>query len=303
MKTLLKNKKMISGLVATTLGVAILVMSLSVAWFSSGGSSTTSITLGQLSVDGQLYSLGDDVDQNYPGTNWYEGRAGWLQKGGNLSAFTQLDLTVFVRQNPGYGTWEGYANDWLTVIEDGITDMVHPLGTWIGIGDAVRYIWFTGHDGKYYVEMDGNDRLHFAYDLEIPTWLKNDFQAAAVSVNFNWDAVQARPDPEAIVDYFNIPDLVIADLEFDIGGFKFIAPGPAILGTTNAAGVNEPFFKIIDNLVMYPPVNGLNANGDGTTFSTFSSGPSALEALADYVQSLEDGWLKYSLCEAYGIAP
>ena len=314
MKTLLKNKRLISGLVATTLGVAILVMSLSFAWFTSDGSAANTITLGSLKVTGGFYSLNEQGDQNYPGTQYYHDQAAWLKKDGNLQGFVQLDMYGILTQDPALGNGSGKV-DWVSIKEEGVPAFTnsagvdipakaHELGVWYNLANDDCYTWFIGADGKYYVEIDGNDRIHVGYDVDIPTDLGNAWQGAALEIKFDWLAVQARPQ-EAAVEVFGsaVPKMVMGFIDEGMGP----VPAPIIDGTAvpNSSGVpvGKAYFELLKGFFVYDPADGpqLNPNGDGVYFSAFSVGVEPLKAFEAYVQGLaDDFWVKHVLIAEFG---
>ena len=313
MKKLMKNKRMISGLVATTLGVAILLMSLSLAWFTtSGGGKVNEIVLGKLDIEGELDFEPEEV-YLYPGTPTYFNQVAYIQNTGTLNALCQLDIKTTIDKvglpltNPLIYT---------KIVEDATYDnydpsikKTHELGTW-GMYDPdegvfTSYNWLKGADGKYYIEMFGNDELHFAYDFILDKDLGNDYQAAPIKVQLTWEAIQA--DPVDAVPAL-IPGLEIKDLE-PFPGAGYQVPTPVYELTP---GNWQPFFTALPGFtfVTYDGTNLADPfGGDGVqpwypdddTLSAFGA-YDAQKALAEaYLDSLPNNWLKVAIADANGI--
>ncbi|MCL2151890.1 MAG: hypothetical protein FWH57_02855 [Oscillospiraceae bacterium] len=335
MKKLMKNKRTITGLVAMTLGVAILLMGLSLAWFtSSGGGTVNTIELGTLIVDGDLEIEDAGLVFNYPGTEvYYEGVA-WIKNVGSLNALCQLDIktTIYDADAQGVVTWgpvEDATKARVEIIEDETTFIndpfgaatvlkkTHELGTW-GIyyplsGDFDSYNWLVGADGKYYVQMFGNDDLHFAYNLILDPSLygdstvanpKADYQGSFVDVQLKWNAVQA--DPLAAVEAI-LPGVVIQDYEaFPGAGFDVPTPVYDVGG-----GVYEPFFTALDGFTFITYDAGATDpfGGDGVYpdevvpggLQPFGSYDQQEELVEAYLNTLPETWLKYAIMGANGL--
>ena len=229
MKTLLKNKKLLSGLVATMLGVAILVMSISLAWFTSEDKADAGpISLGSFGVKTLLEPIEDLGGKwGFPGSDVYYNQVGKVWKLGSIDGFVKVQLTIA-------GETDYVGPIYAQIKEDGVPGRAYPLGIWIEDPDYVEqngapkpgdklvaYMWYIGQDGEYYVEIigePGDDELHFGYDIIFPTWmtLPNDpltpdlkFKVFSNVYGVQWYPFQAR------LDYFGAPDMDFWDLLYD----------------------------------------------------------------------------------------
>ena len=199
---LFKNKKVMSGIIASMVGVAILMTGMTFAWFTSSGSVSNDFTMGTLEVQGGLVNA--EFPVMYPGEVKVN-NIGWIQNTGNLAAFAELDLIVevilangTVLTNPDVVTVEIQKEGNVLL---GSGQKVHPLGFWYREDGTDFYIWGKGPNDKLFVTMEGNDRLHFAYTVKTDgPGMGNEFMGATVRVRLAWRATQALP--EVTKDFF-----------------------------------------------------------------------------------------------------
>jgi len=326
MKKLLKNKRLISGLVALMLGAAILVMSLSLAWFYDSDTDESSgvITIGSLKIKAALV---DDVLQDrrntYPKTTEYYGKVAKIWKEGSIDAMVQVKLealgcnpqsmdlpVIFDVLDKGYKSpgSKGYAKTW-------------PLGVWYFPDNSYACIWYEGGDGNLYVEIQGGDDTH-----NFPPDILADQQGGDTSLYPNYDLHIAYniEFPESARD---------ADRWFDNADYNLLVEPYTFKVQISADGVQafpelarEEYFAttfdiLNDDYVLsieYDALTGLytatsigavdpgwdqiNPEGDGMGVVPFSasSGPDLVK-IAKLVQSLQDGTSKTALAAKYGI--
>ena len=239
MKALFKNKKLMTGIIATMIGVTILLAGLTLAWFTSSGStSTNNVTMGSLDVTAKVHNYNTIVAQ--PGIDIPDQLAS-VQNLGTLPALAKLTFDVQINNGSGWGPaapglvevdFQVEGSKW-AVDEDGKPVTVHEMGFWTHANGESFYSWGT-YDGDLYVAMQGNDRLHFAYTVTPkggPTGMGNDYQGAEIRVLVKWEATQLWADGAIFdtfgIDYFDIDwfvdlyDVFLPDLtvfSFPIGG-------------------------------------------------------------------------------------
>jgi len=333
MKTLLKNKKLISGLLALMLGVAILVMSLSLAWFVSEDDDVSgTITIGSLGI---VVTLVDQLDASdpidiYPETEYYFNQLAKVQKKGSIDAFVQINFQAIEAANGGIVPPVDF-----TVLEAGIPPIAgipaparaYPLGLWSDSNYITDYAWYAGADGRYYVEMMGspggaafyaNDELHFGYNIEfrepkISNLLNDLTEPYSFDVKVSAKAVQCFP-MAARVDYFNSirssadPALVLDTVSYTVGGVTI-----SYDDVLDPSG-NPYFNALLDHVIVvdkanktvydaatgaYLPFYSIEPEGVWAPFSA-GSGPD-LVAIAKVVNNLPEGALKFALAAKYGI--
>jgi len=338
MKTLLKNKRLISGLVALMLGVAILVMSLSLAWFTSEDEDTSgTITIGSLKVYTELIDLyPDDSNPNdaYPESEHYKWQLAKLWKKGSIDAFVQINLEAVLPAQAGPDVEVPPVE--LVIREDGIPNgaprndpdvmagthghgaRAYPLGLWMDLDGECSYAWFIGADGKYYVEMCGagknyaNDELHIGYSILFPedklTNPKyNDLEEPyQFDVNLKVKGVQAFPET-ARIDYFG------ADLDAGVppmtGEVEVIDDFITIVTPWDKTNGVPWFTMMLDHIVIVDRANekaydaalGIELYPDGENWSAFSAGGNGpdLAAIAKVAEALPAGAVKAALLAKY----
>ena len=258
-----KNKKMMTGIIASLVGVSILMTGLTLAWFTSTGNvSSNDINLGTLKVVGELLTT-NEVNM-LPGVS-IDNNIGWIQNLG-MDALAQLKFDIEVTKkstldadgnavpidNPDdYIKVVNPPEVWLEIQEDGYATpaigpfpaevIAHPLGVWMrdasADGTMEFYTWAKvgAPDNRLFVAMGGNDKLHFAYSIKNNgAAMNNSWQGATVNVKFTWDAIQISPDA-AIFDRFgaNLSDILFWEL-----------PGVVFL-TASDASPFQPFNIVI----------------------------------------------------------
>lgn len=222
---ILKNKRMLTGLIASLIGLSVLMTGLSLAWFTNSGAQPNSgVDLSTLGVTVGLQK--ESFGIMYPGQNYIDNIAS-IRNYGNIQTLVQLDLIadVLIRSdadgNPlpesQYYTIRA-PKELFTIVEqekgasrligfDGgkpvYETLAHPLGDWFKPDFSSWYHWGV-LDGKLYVAMDGNDELRFAYTIDTNgKEMGNLYQNAVVSVKVEWLATQYIPDA-AIKDVLGI---------------------------------------------------------------------------------------------------
>ena len=200
---LFKSKKVMSGLIASMVGVAILMTGMTFAWFTSSGSAASDFSMGTFGVQAEL------VDAEFPIMNPGEvkfNNIGWVRNTGNLAAVAELSLTVEVVLADGTVQTNPPAVS-IELQKDGSTSSfpgqkVHPLGAWYRVVGPEFYIWGKGPGDKLFVAMDGNDKLHFAYTVKTngPA-MGNEYMGATIRVRLAWRATQVVPEG-AFSDFF-----------------------------------------------------------------------------------------------------
>jgi len=221
----LKNKKMMTGLITSLVGLTILLTGLTLAWFTSSGSVfNKTIKAGSFEVIATLSPT--EFGLTYPGDDLRD-NIGTVRKTGNLPALAKLEFVIeAVIKSDDNGKplpqseWYTVKNPddiYVVVQEDGakkthyipgygtvVEVLAHKLGDWVRPDFSRWYHWGKGPDGNYYVVIDGDDTLRFAYTLESDgAKIGNKYQNAAIDVKLDWLATQLMPD-EAIEDVLGL---------------------------------------------------------------------------------------------------
>ena len=223
--SMFKNKRMMSGLIAALVGLTILLTGLSLAWFTSSGSVfNNTIKAGGFEVIATLDPT--EFGITYPGHKIPD-NLGRIRRAGNLPTLARLSFNVEVVIKSDKDGKALPENEWYTVKnpddvyvvvqEDGasrkvnipgfgvVTEVLaHKMGDWVRPDFSRWYHWGKGPDGNYYVVLDGDDNLRFAYTVETDgPKMGNVYKNAAVDVKLDWLATQLMPD-EAIEDVFKL---------------------------------------------------------------------------------------------------
>ena len=219
------NKKMMSGVIATLVGLTILLTGLTYAWFTSSGSVlNNTMKVGALEVITTLDPT--EFGIVYPGAI-IKDNIGRVRRAGNLPTLAQLKFVLDVQIRSDENGKPLPENLWYTVTnpddirvvvqEDGAVRphfipgygvvnevLAHKMGDWVRPDFSVWYHWGKGPDGNYYVVLDGSDNLRFAYSVEAKgKEMGNKYMNAAIDVKVDWKATQLYPD-EAIEDVFGL---------------------------------------------------------------------------------------------------
>lgn len=195
------NIEVMSGLIASLLGVTILLTSLTLAWPVSSDSATNDIKFGSLKVEAGLLEYQHPIME--PGED-KRNNIGWVQNLGNLPVIARLDFTVQVELSDGTVLMNPREVS-VKLQENGTTysftgTPAKPFGLWYREDNFNYYAWFKGPDDKLYVVMDGSDRLNFAYTISTDDGaIEPEFQDAVVRVELEWKATQVWSDA-AITD-------------------------------------------------------------------------------------------------------
>jgi len=336
MKKLFKNKRLISGLVALMLGVAILVMSLSFAWFfdEDEDESPGIITIGSLKIHAKLVDpdnpdngLVPDPQQSYPETTRYHDQIGKVWSTGSIDAMVQVNFEI--DYPAGYSAMNYDLPPVKFTFKDGGVPAptaadeakAWPLCVWIGVDDdgetLATYAWYEGADGKYYVSMLGagtpdyaNDVLHFGYDIDFPEpdfdnglWNKQGDPFSFI-VRLTAKGVQLLP-LQAQVDYFNsirdssVPELVEgpAFVETNSGAKYFNLVNPAILVINVDSEELEYGFYPSPYAPFDPGYDTIWPEGVVSPFSA-----SDIHVVAKLIQGLPECQLKADLAAVYGVS-
>ena len=210
MKVLFGNKKTAAGIVATMVGVTVLLAGLSLAWFTSTGSTASNnVTMRNLDVIADVHNYQTLVAQ--PGIDVPD-QVGYVQNLGNLPTLVKLSFDVSIERADGTPGDPALVNVAWQIegsngrqINDGTGNMieVHPMGFWMHSNNIDVYMWGE-YDGDIYVAMQGPDKLHFAYTIATDGQnMGNEYQGAKIQVAVKWEATQLWADG-AIYDTFGI---------------------------------------------------------------------------------------------------
>lgn len=210
MKKLFKNKKITTGIVATTAGVTVLLASLSLAWFISSGSvAANTITMGTLDVTASLGA--HEIGVSEPGMDHYN-QIGKIQNLGNLPTLVKLSLDSEITMADGTAGNAGLVDLELQLAGSdgkfvpsgfGYDVKAHELGMWFDFDKNNVYMWGE-LDGDIYIAMQGDDELHFAYTVDTDGRnMGNEYQESSINVSVEWEATQLNRDG-AIEDVFGI---------------------------------------------------------------------------------------------------
>lgn len=224
---LFKNKKTMTGIIASLVGLTVLLTGISLAWFTNSGSvANNEITLGRLGVNVTLDKR--EFDLMYPGQDLLDNIAR-IKSFGNLPTLVQLDLkaTVTIKSDANGNPLP--ESEWTTVpapanlfnislqeegakslqfVNGNIVEVVlaRQLGDWYMPDYSAWYHWGM-LDGKLYVMIDEsevNHELRFAYKIETDgRAMTNLYQGASVNLRIDWLATQYIPDA-AIEDVLDI---------------------------------------------------------------------------------------------------
>ena len=217
------------GIIATIVGVALLLTSLSFAWFTAGGdadpgdievgSIRASLTIEALDPTGTVVIMGPGYD--------ITGQKAVFQSTGSLDTLTRFksfcNVTITCDANGVPLAPSAYypapaGENYVTIAimpagwtnPDDPTDFYEPLGTWIdAAGNA--YIWGLGTDGNTYLLSNGAKELYFAIQIIIADDTPNKYMDAIVECGFSFLAGQALPD-RAVPATFGI---ALTDIDFD----------------------------------------------------------------------------------------
>ena len=208
MKTLFRNKKLMTGVITVMVGVTILLAGIAFAWFFGvGGDPGEDFLAGDMDVVVDL-NLDDDIfwrpilpgdtdegvgviyapDNNpLPGTDMHFDNP--------FTAMFSVDAAKIVKRD---GTLGDPTVLTFVVDEKGRDGVAWPLGEWVDFSNAdytkwSMYNWMKGKDGNYYVEMYGNDKLHFAYEVIADGYkMDNSYRGAKISMASHYSWVQNR---------------------------------------------------------------------------------------------------------------
>jgi len=244
MKVLFGNNKLRTGVIATLVGVAILLTGLTYAYFSSRGSADVgNVTVGSLRVVATL----EDTDDAVMGPGYtQDGLIGSIQNKGTLEAITKIDFGYNITiKSDGNGDpldptdyYPAPADQQfikVRLLEEGYESPVdpdrytHELGMWINAENGNSYVWTNGADGNTYIIMVGGDVLHFAYEIVVEGDAPFDYMDADIAITLDYVASQLIPDA-AVMETFGIADIdSFLDYDYYDG---FVIFDPAGDGTT-----------------------------------------------------------------------
>ena len=310
MKRLFKNKKTMMGLIATLVGVTVLLAGLTLAWWSAEDSSDYEniVTFGVMEIEVEIFN--PFIEQGYPG--WDSGDRGILASVKNTGTFdglvAKLDFVIEWTDDPeDEDSWEvvpaALAEEILiTVVEDGRAGLVkelweveagarvkkgeiedykvHELGGWFLFDNDADfnllafYNW-SEIDGSLFVTMDGDSYARPATVGNHELHFAYDIELGKdLDEEFMGKAIKVTIDAKATSAF---PDGAAEDV-FGIADFwtKFTANG-----FTGFAFVYD------DDVV--PPF---------TPFG-FAAPAKNLKALTDRIESLPDGGYKDVLIAMY----
>ena len=221
MRKLFGSKKLRTGVIATLVGVAILLTGLTYAYFSSKGSADVgSVTVGSLRVVATL----EDTDDALMGPGYtQDGLIGTIQNKGTLEALTKIDFGYNITiKSDGNGDPLDPADYYpapadqqyikVRLLEEGYQSpydpdrYTHELGLWLNNTNGNVYLWTLGADGNTYIIMAGNDELHFAYEIIVEGDAPFDYMDADIAITLDYVASQVVPDG-AVMETFGIADI------------------------------------------------------------------------------------------------
>ena len=261
MRVLFGSKKLRTGVIATLVGVAILLTGLTYAYFSSRGSADVGkVTVGSLRVVATL----EDADDAFMGPGYtQDGFIGTIQNKGTLEALTKIDFGYNITiKSDGNGDPLDPADYYpapadqqyikVRLLEEGYQSPVdedryaHELGLWINNTNGNSYIWTNGADGNCYIIMVGSDVLHFAYEIVVEGDAPFDYMDADIAITLDYVASQLVPDA-AVMETFGIADIdTFLDYDYYDG---FVVFDPAGYGTTiRPFIVTDPVSLAIDRI-------------------------------------------------------
>ena len=298
MKKLFKNKKLMAGVITVMVGITILLAGIAYAWFFGSGIDETNATgetddmdvVCSLDADTEVFYRaivpGDEMD----GIGWIqpEGLKVWNGSTGMLVKlnFDEIQLTdaagdpvplLADSSDPTTAVItlglkeDGYYDDYIDM------QTAFPMGCWYGTdanGDWVMYQWCKGDDGDYYVEIFGNDTLHFGYTVEASgRYMTNKYRNVDIDLNFSWNWIQLGNVEKALKDL----DEDFEDPTKGAPGDGFAALRDYILaGNEFYDGFMNWFYDAAGNLVMI----NIDVDGPLNPITPFSFGPAPKKDVA-----------------------
>ena len=197
MKKLLSNKKVMSGVVASLVGVSVLLTGLTLAWFTDGGRADIgTATLGKFGVKLTAAEVPLDIF-NQPGVE-FRNELATIQNTEDIFAIAKISLDATVDGDVSSNLVSLWQKDGAVEVYEGVLEKRNalPLGMWMSASGGF-YNWGYDADGNVYVELGGKDVLDFAYTLKALGTMDNTYQGKEVKVELVMEATQGTFD-EAI---------------------------------------------------------------------------------------------------------
>lgn len=235
MKSIIRNKKFMTGAIISLAGLTVLLAALALAWFSNeGGNGDNTITFGSLKVEAKLIDEG--VILQAPGQEIANQR-GTIQNLGSVPALAKIKISAKVTQtHDATGAPFANPNDYVVIQNDpNITVTIQKEGglyNRLGISPQLGF-WEDGTDfyfwGEYanetYIAMytaapTGGNVMPFGYKITTDgRAMGNEYTGAIIELEVTWEATQLLQDG-AIADYFHIADFFNVWTEYD-GHYDF----------------------------------------------------------------------------------
>jgi hypothetical protein len=217
MKTLFRNKKLMTGVITVMVGITILLAGIAFAWFfGASGNFDEEFEAGDMGAVAK-FDLKDKVLNRpiLPGDK--ELGVGELSVPAGVKMHLENPMIVMLDVSASKviakdGT--ALPTDVINFIidEDGVDGEAWPLGMWIDVGDPVDlstakiYTWMKGngdkdiYDNKIYVEMMGGDTLHYGFEIEADGMMDNRYLGAKITLGNGVRWIQSRHAEDALLE-------------------------------------------------------------------------------------------------------
>ena len=214
MKTLFRNKKLMTGVITVMVGITILLAGIAFAWFfGANGNFDEKFDAGDMGAEADFDLAGKVLSRPVlPGDT---------ERG--IGEITVPNDVVMHNENPmlvrvAVGASEIIAKNGDSLPTDALTFAMDengepgeawPLGFWMDVGtgavpdylNAKTYLWLKGGDGNVYVEMYGDDTLHYAFDIEaVGNKMDNRYLGAKITLGNGIYWIQSRNIEKALAE-------------------------------------------------------------------------------------------------------
>lgn len=209
---LLSNRKWVIGIIIPIFGVVILLAGITLAWLTNKNSDPgTAFSAGYMDLVVDIAMESEILWRPLHPSDVGEGLGVFYIPDSNLSAGEEMNfLNPFIatfnvndakiqKRNGQVLTGADAAQAVKFIVdEDGRDGVAWPLGEWIDFSDPdyekwSMYNWMKGKDGNYYVELYGDDELHFAYEIITNGYvMDNSYRGADFTLESSFSLVQNK---------------------------------------------------------------------------------------------------------------